>query len=157
MKAINIFGIIAIAVLPLGWGIAHSLADESANRAPGETAAAITPKVVLTNATKGKVKCTAAINSDGTVARCFKCNQDPLQTRRLGPGEYEVAFAGLGCTNITADRGFSRWVQADTLGTGSLDAYCTTADRAGDPNSVFVACQNAGGLVDTSFFLFIAR
>ena len=60
---------------------------------------------------------------------------------------------------------WSRWVQSDTLTTGSLDAYCMTADQAGVPTAIFVRCHAPGGpgsmgqsaLVDTSFFLFVAR
>jgi len=156
MKAIKVLGIFAIVVLLAGWGIARSLADELANRAPGETVLDAILGPVLAKATKGKVKCTAAINSDGTVAQCFLCNRDPAETRRITTGQYEVAFSGV-CSNVTANLGFSRWVQPDTLGTAFTDAYCTTADRAGDPTSIFVGCKNASGFVDTSFFLFVAK
>jgi hypothetical protein len=115
--------------------------------------------LVLNEATRGVVFNTAAINSDGSVASCFGC--DPIQTVRLGVGIYQVNFF----ENVQATNGWSRWLQPDTLSTGSLDAYCTTADRAGLPSAIFVQCQAPGGPgsqgqsapVDTSFFLFVAR
>jgi hypothetical protein len=110
-------------------------------------------QVILNNATRGVVFYTAAINSNGTVAQCFLCNRSTSETRRLSVGTYEVAFT----VNVTANAGFSRWVQPDTLTTGTTAAFCNTADRAGDVRSVFVNCLNASGPVDTAFFLFIAR
>jgi hypothetical protein len=82
---------------------------------------------------------TAAINSDGTIASCFDCAE--ANTRRLGVGQYQIDFG----ENVQAVNGWSRWVQADTLTTGSVDAWCNTADRAGDPNAVWVNCQYSGG------------
>ena len=102
-------------------------------------------------ATHGQVWYTAAVNSDGTVAGCLGCNR--ASTTRLSLGNYQVAFAG----NITALAGFSRWVQADTLTTGTEVAFCNTADRSGLISAVFVNCSNAAGPVDVSFFLFVAR
>lgn len=107
-------------------------------------------------ATRGQVLCTAAVNSTGSIPGCFSCNK--LQSSRLSLGNYQVAFTGI-CENITAARGWSRWLQVDTLATGAIfGVSCTTADRAGNPNAVFVQCVNsAGALTDTSFFLFVAR
>jgi hypothetical protein len=109
--------------------------------------------------TRGVVFFTAAINSDGTIASCFECS--PANTKRLGVGQYQIDFG----ENVQAVNGWSRWVQADTLTTGTEDAWCNTADRAGDANAVWVNCQHAGGPgsmgtsapIDTSFFLFVAR
>src|SRR5262245_35031605 len=109
--------------------------------------------------TRGVVFSTAAINKDGTVASCFDCN--PAGTTRLGVGIYQVEFKH----NAQAINGWSRWVQADTLTTGSENAWCNTADRAGDVKAIFVNCQTTGGpgsqgnskFVDVSFFLFVAR
>jgi len=109
--------------------------------------------------TRGVVFSTAAINSNGTVASCFDCN--PAATTRLGVGQYQVEFKH----NAQAINGWSRWVQADTLTTGSENAWCNTADRFGDANAVFVNCQTTGGPgsqgnskpVDASFFIFLAR
>ncbi len=114
------------------------------------------PAVVLANNTHGVVFGTASINSDGTVANCFNCKKS--QTVHLGTGEYQVAFQNINST-ITANSGFSRWLQVDTLSTGSITGgvSCTTADRAGLTNGVFVFCSNPAGPVDTSFFLFVAR
>lgn len=109
--------------------------------------------------TRGVVFFTAAINSDGTVASCFEC--DAANTKRLGVGQYQIDFG----EDVEAVNGWSRWVQADTLATGTTDAWCNTADRAGDANAVWVNCQHAGGPgsqgnsapFDTPFFLFVAR
>jgi hypothetical protein len=109
--------------------------------------------------TRGVVFKTAAINTDGSVASCFRC--DRLHTMKLSTGAYQVAFD----ENVQANPGWSRWVQVDTLSTGSENAWCTTADRAGDANAIYVQCQHEGGAgsggnsapVDTSFFIFVAR
>jgi hypothetical protein len=109
--------------------------------------------------TRGVVFKTAAINTDGSVASCFRC--DRLHTVKLSTGAYQVAFDEL----VTANQGWSRFVQVDTLSTGSENAWCTTADRAGDANAIYVQCQHEGGAgsggnsapVDTSFFIFVAR
>jgi hypothetical protein len=110
--------------------------------------------VNLANATRGVVFQTAAINSDGTVANCFGCNK--ATTLHLGPGQYQVGFGG----NVTANNGWSRWVQVDTLTTENItNVSCTTADRVLVTTAVFIVCytNNTGALTDTSFFLFVAR
>ena|SRR5271167_1116518 len=109
--------------------------------------------VTLGAATRGVVFATAAINRDGTVASCFTCNRS--NTVHLGTGVYQVGFN----TNVQATNGWSRWVQVDTLSTGSIfGVSCTTADRAGLATGVFVLCvDTAGADTDTSFFLFVAR
>jgi hypothetical protein len=102
---------------------------------------------------------TAAINSGGTVASCFGCNT--ANTKKLATGVYQVNFG----QNVQAVNGWSRWIQADTLTTGTENAWCNTADPAGDNNAIWVNCQTTGGpgsqgnskLVDASFFLFVAR
>ena len=109
--------------------------------------------------TRGVVFSTAAINSNGTVASCFDCNA--ANTMKLAIGTYQVEFN----RNVQAINGWSRWVQADTLTTGSENAWCNTADRAGDNKAIFVNCQTTGGPgsqgnskpVDVSFFFFVAR
>ena len=109
--------------------------------------------------TRGVVFFTAAINSDGSIASCFACV--PARTKRIGVGKYQIDFG----ENVQAVNGWSRWVQADALTTGSEDAWCNTADRAGNPNAVVVNCQHSGGRgshgtsapIDASFFLFVAR
>jgi len=94
---------------------------------------------------------TASINSDGTRAQSFRA----VASIHLGTGTYQVTFD----ENVQALNGFSRWVQVDTLTTGSISGVsCTTADRAGNVRAVFILCTNAAGAnVDTSFFLFVAR
>jgi hypothetical protein len=109
--------------------------------------------------TRGVVFFTAAINTDGSIASCFQCNAP--NTTRVGVGQYQIDFG----QNVQAINGWSRWVQADTLTTGTENAWCNTADRAGDDNAVWVNCQTSGGPgsmgnskpVDTSFVLFVAR
>jgi hypothetical protein len=43
----------------------------------------------------GLVKAWAAINADGTIAACWRCNRDTDETRRFGNGDYEVDFTPL--------------------------------------------------------------
>jgi hypothetical protein len=109
-------------------------------------------QAALANATRGIPFKTAAINSNGTIASCFRC----VSATHLAQGEYQVTFD----ENVQANNGFSRWLQVDTLGTGSIsNVSCTTADRAGNVNAVFVICTlgSSGVITDTSFFLFVAR
>jgi hypothetical protein len=115
--------------------------------------------LTLGQATRGVVFKTAAINSNGTVANCFRCVK--ASTIHLGTGFYQVAFD----ENVQATNGWSRFLQADTLATGEENAWCNTADRAGDDHAIFVNCQHEGGPgsgdssvpADTSFFIFVAR
>jgi len=109
--------------------------------------------VTLGQATRGVVFGTAAINADGTIAKCFNCSS----STHLIKGQYQVTFGSLG--NITATNGFSRWVQVDSLSTGVAGGVtCTTADRFGNTSAILVACFNgSGAFTDTSFFLFVAR
>jgi len=108
--------------------------------------------VTLGQVTRGIVFYTAGINSDGTVAACFNCNT--ANTFRISPGAYQVDFG----TDVEATNGWSRWVQPDTLTTGTTSVFCDAADRAGDTNAVWINCQNSAGTpTDSSFFLFVAR
>jgi hypothetical protein len=109
------------------------------------------PLITLPQATRGVVFKTAAINPTGAVASCFRC----VSALLLAPGQYQVVFD----ENVQAANGWSRWLQVDTLTTGAINnVSCTTADRAGVPNGVFVYCHTGTGVaVDTSFFLFVAR
>ena len=140
---------------------AQNAQSENENR-NGELATplGIAPALILNDATRGVVFKTAGINgSDGSVASCFRC--DRASTLRLGTGIYQVAFD----ENVQAVHGWSRWVQVDTLTTGSSNAWCTTADRASVPNAIWVSCQTPGGpgsqgnskAADVSFFIFVAR
>ena len=113
--------------------------------------AEVGPAIALNAPTRGVVFKTASINSDGTRAQSFRA----VASIHLGVGTYQVTFD----ENVQALNGFSRWVQVDTLTTGSISGVsCTTADRAGNVRAVFILCTNAAGAnVDTSFFLFVAR
>jgi len=139
--------VVGIAVFA-SLGISRPAAEDSASQQNGSKAALA---LKLLQKTRGEVIFTAAINSDGTVARCYNCIK--LKTLHLGIGQYQVAFSG----NVQANLGASRWVRPDTLSTGSVFTWCDTADRSGVTNAVWVNCQNASGLVDTSFFLFVAK
>jgi hypothetical protein len=129
----------------------------------GPKAEATPSDITLANASHGVIFGEAAINADGTVASCFNCNKST--TMQIKAGAYQVGFQGFGQGQIQATNGFSRWVQVDALGTGSLNAWCTTADRYEVPGAVFVQCWKLGGSVslgnpipaDVSFFLFVAR
>lgn len=128
---------------------------QSGNRNGEEVSPATDIK--LANSTRGVIFGTAAINADGTVASCFNCNTST--TLHIGTGEYQVGFQGFGNGQIQANNGFSRWVQPDTLTTGSENVWCTTADRSGVAGAVYVQCQSQGssGSVekDASFFIFL--
>lgn len=115
--------------------------------------------ITLGEFNRGVVFKNAAINTDGTVASCFRCVR--AQTIHISTGAYQVAFD----ENVQATNGWFRWVQVDTLSTGSENAWCTTADRSGNTNAIYVQCQHEGGAgsmgnsapLDTSFFIFVAR
>jgi hypothetical protein len=133
---------------------------ETAAQPNGLNGLALAPAdISLSQATRGVVFKTAAINSDGTVANCFRCVK--ATTIHLGTGIYQVAFD----ENVQATNGWSRFVQADTLTAGEENAWCNTADRAGNADAIFVNCQHEGGAgsggnsvpADTSFFIFVAR
>ena len=104
----------------------------------------------------GHMMCLGAINSDGTVAsqRVGKV----ASANRIEIGTYEVFFRPP-CNDVRAVRGFSRIVQPDTLGAGSLASRtCTTANRVGANNVVWVVCYDeTGALADTSFFINVIR
>ncbi len=150
----------SVAFVFLG-AVSSSAVAQETNLPPGQSLLQLqTPLLQLRPpATNGIVRFTAAINANGTVFSCLGCNR--ADTRRLGVGQYQVAFG----QNVQARNGWSRWVQADTLTFGTENAWCNTADRAGDANAVWVNCQSNGGPgsggnsrpVDVSFFLFVAR
>jgi hypothetical protein len=154
-----------ISIRPVICGLIMSFALNAQNALTtshlnSESAASAASSAVLLNQpTRGVVFKTAAINSDGTLASCFRCSSG--STLRLGTGAYQVAFD----ENVQAINGWSRFVQVDTLSTGSVNAWCTTADRLLVPNAIYVSCQAPGGpgsqgnskAVDVSFFMFVAR
>ena len=147
-----------VALLCLGVALSGAaVAQKAPNTVPGVRSFDLAPGSA--QPTRGVVFFTAAINSDGSIASCFNC--DPADTFQIGVGQYQIGFG----QDVEAINGWSRWVQADTLTTGTEDAWCNTADRAGDVNAVWVNCQHAGGPgsmgnsapINTSFFLFVAR
>lgn len=152
----HIIALANVALLCLGATLSGAAvaqaADNNGGASPKLAPLSVTP-------TRGVVFFTAAINADGSIAGCFGCN--PAKTIHVGTGAYQIDFG----QNVQAIKGWSRWVQADTLTTGFENAWCNTADRSGDANAVWVNCQTAGGPgsmgnskpVDTSFFLFVAR
>lgn len=101
--------------------------------------------------------CTVAINADGTIAGGPGQLASSSQLAAF-PGAYEVIFKNQ-CTNITAANGWARFVQVDTFTTGvAAPLTCTTADRFGQPNGVFVQCTNPAGVgTNGSFFLMVTR
>ena len=154
------FALANLAALLCFGVVLSSAAGAAQNTLPGQSPAAILPLLPQSaEPTRGVVFFTAAINSNGSIASCFGCSTP--NTKRLGIGQYQVDFG----QNVQAINGWSRWVQADTLTTGSENAWCNTADRAGDQNAVWVNCQTSGGAgsqgnskpIDTAFFLFVAR
>lgn len=110
---------------------------------------------------QGHFLCTAAINSDGTIATVgggAASHVKAASTFRLGTGTYQVAFLAP-CGNVQLKNGWFRVVQVDTLTTGSISpgTSCTVADRAGDTSAVFVDCGLNGTAVDTSFTISVSR
>jgi hypothetical protein len=141
----------AAGILAVGLGAGSGAAFAGEANGP----AGAVPRVATPKATNGSVKCTASVNADGSILACKHCN--PGDTNHIDTGEYQIGF-NKPCQSILAVNGWSRWTQVDTLATSSLGGYCTTADRSGDVNAVFVECfDNSGTPADTSFFLFVAK
>jgi hypothetical protein len=108
------------------------------------------------NTSQGSPLCRAAINSDGSIAGGGGVL---TSAANLGAGVYEVIFKGR-CTSITSANGWTHWIQVHTLTTGSIGGgvSCAAADRAGQPNGVFVNCTNAAGAgQNTSFFIKVEK
>ena len=138
-------------------GITFAIGAIASAQDGGVTSESVAAATSGPKATNGSVKCTAAINADGSVLSCKGCV--PANATHPGTGEYAVEFKAP-CTNILAVNGWSRWVQPDSLSTGTVGAaVCTTADRGGDANAVFVTCYDPASEnpLDTSFFLFVAK
>jgi hypothetical protein len=154
MKGVVTGAILGVAGVLIAAMLAPAAFAQSASANNGVAAA---PSVsTAPKFTNGSVKCTADINSDGTVLSCKHC--DLADTLRIGTGQYQVGFKKP-CQNILAVNGWSRWVQPDTLSIGVEPASCSTADQYGDSNAVYVQCWDvtSGYPVDASFFLFVAR
>jgi len=109
----------------------------------------------------GHTMCTATI--DGATGKASSgMNVNKILTGPVVgfPGNYEVIFR-YPCVNITAKRGWMRFVQVDThtFGTASK-VSCTTADRSTNRNGVFVNCFNPmTGLdaIPTAFSIIVTR
>ena len=106
----------------------------------------------------GQVLCTGFINSTGSVAG----GQDVNTTinTRIGVGTYNVKFTGPCGGNIRVNNGWARWTQVDTLGFGTINGSCTTADLAATAGvgGIWVNCFNSTGApADRSFSIFVAR
>jgi hypothetical protein len=86
----------------------------------------------------GRILCTAAINSNGTIATTLTGSFiDSTKTFRITKGQYQVRFKGP-CGNVQGVNGWFHIVQVDTLTTGNpTPAICQTADRAGVPSAIF--------------------
>jgi hypothetical protein len=99
----------------------------------------------------GLVKAWAKINSDGTIAACWRCNTDASETFRVSTGLYEVDFTPL-ATDISG-----RPRAATVSGAGSIpQAVIRVADIASDASSLNVATNTPGGaLVNAPFVLII--
>ena len=98
----------------------------------------------------GVVKGWAKINSDGSIASCWKCNSDAAETQRLGTGQYEVDFtvgdlSQRPCLVSPGDHGV-------TGGTVRIvDCYHST-----DPSSKNVESSDASGTgADADFTILI--
>lgn len=135
------YGLLAV-VFALSFSATMAVADNNG----GDT---VDAEVTFSKFCKGKVKGTAGINENGTVASCWKCNKNSSQTKSLGGNNYEVDFK---FSDIRASKGYCRTVQPDTLTTGSTLAYCGTADRSGDLSSIFVNCNKK-----TPFFIYLQK
>ena len=73
-----------------------------------------------TFASNGFIKAWAMINSDGTIRDCWRCNRDPVETRRLATGLYEVDFTPL-ATDIRSRPKMAIAYNNDTGGTGFVN------------------------------------
>jgi len=83
----------------------------------------------------GIAKAWARIKADGTIVSCWRCNTDPLETRKIGTGAYEIDFTPL-ATDI---RGRPRVATIDTHDTfGPGRSYLVLVNRVFDDSSVWV-------------------
>ena len=79
-------------------------------------------------------------------AESFRCNLTPTQTRRLGPGHYEVDFL------IPDVRPFVKLATIDSQGAAVTHGAITVADRVGDTSSVDVHTRDLNNVpVDRGF------
>jgi hypothetical protein len=111
----------------------------------------------------GHFICTAAINSNGSIASESDDDFIDPKTTLKAPdgvtvGTYQVGFKGP-CGNVQIQNGWFRVVQPDTLTFGTLPARsCTVADRFNVHNALWIQCfDHHGNLVDTSFTVSVSR
>ena len=99
----------------------------------------------------GLIKAWARINSDGTVASCWRCNTNVLETRRIATGQYEVDFTFT--TDITT-RPMSATVDSHTAGSvwyGDVNI----GYRSGDTSSAWVITRYEDANYDRPFTIFV--
>jgi hypothetical protein len=106
------------------------------------------------SASNGLIKAWAAINADGTIAACWRCNRDPGETQQLAPGSYEVDFTPL-ATDLT-----ERPRTATVAGNGAMpQATIRAVDRTTPPDDstvhIFTENPATGDRVDAPFVLVI--
>jgi hypothetical protein len=95
----------------------------------------------------GLVKAWARINSDGTVASCWRCSTSASNTQKVGTGQYEVDFT------IASDiRARPRTGILDRHTTSTSNGMITLADRAGDNSSVWVDTKDPSGTATDQAF-----
>ena len=155
MKTTRIYktSVAVLATLLLGVGVAVA-ASNGVPHAPGD----VVVNTLVPN--QGHFLCTAAINSDGTIATATPqfSHVNPALTSRLATGQYQVGFLAP-CADARIRQGFFRVVQPDTLFDGSLPAGAsgTVADRGGVPAAIFVQCSVGTVVTDMSFTLSLSR
>jgi hypothetical protein len=114
------------------------------------------------NTNEGHFLCTAAITAAGGVFSGQYVNA--ALTSKVLPGAggllhgaYQVAFLAP-CPNVQIANGWFRICQIDTLTTGTVNGYCTVADRFGVNSAVWVETFNAQGVpTDLPFTLSVSR
>jgi hypothetical protein len=100
----------------------------------------------------GVVKAWARINADGTIASCWRCNQDPAVTGWIDTGIYHVDFAPLS-TNI---RGRPRLATLDGRVEATFAGTIDLSDSPVDASAILVFTQDTEGLLsDRPFALII--
>ena len=104
------------------------------------------------NESNGLVKAWAAINADGTVAACWRCNLDPAETRKFGTGVYRVDFTPL--SPDIRGRPRSATVSAPS---GPPLAAIRVAETTGEFSALNVATNNptTGAFLNAPFVLIV--
>jgi hypothetical protein len=109
------------------------------------------------NTNEGHFLCTAAITAAGGVFSGQYVNANLTGKADLPRGAYQVAFLAP-CPNVQIANGWFRVCQIDTLTIGTVNGYCTVADRFNVPSAVWVETFNAAGVpTDLPFTLSVSR